>query len=72
MNAKDMKITNTVTGNQASRDEYFKVTLNITGGLPSTTYKVDLSNADATTKVGKQEQEQCFSKNVEENESSWL
>ena len=38
-----------VTGNQASRDEYFKVTINIENAIPGTEYKVDLSDADATT-----------------------
>lgn len=47
MEAKDLKITKQVTGNQASRTEYFKFTLNITKGLPNTTYSIDLSHADS-------------------------
>lgn len=49
MEAKDVKITKHVTGNQASRTEYFKFTLNISKGLPNTTYNVDLSHADSNT-----------------------
>ena len=47
MEAKDLKITKQVTGNQASRTEYFKFTLNITKGLPNATYSIDLSHADS-------------------------
>lgn len=47
MEAKDLKIAKQVTGNQASRTEYFKFTLNITKGLPNTTYSIDLSHADS-------------------------
>lgn len=49
MDARDVKVEKTVTGNQASRDEYFKITLKIEKALPNTTYAVDLKNADATT-----------------------
>jgi len=49
MDAKDIKLKKTVAGNQASRDEYFKITLKIEKALPNTTYAVDLTNADATT-----------------------
>lgn len=51
MNGKGLSITKQVSGNQASHDEYFKFTLNIAHALPNTTYSVDLSKADATTKV---------------------
>lgn len=51
MNGKGLSITKQVSGNQASHDEYFKFTLNISHALPNTTYSVDLSKADATTKV---------------------
>ena len=49
MDARDVKVEKTVTGNQASHDEYFKITLKIEKTLPNTTYTVDLTNADATT-----------------------
>lgn len=49
MEAKDVKVEKTVTGNQASHDEYFKITLKIDKALKNTTYAVDLTNADATT-----------------------
>ena len=49
MDARDVKVEKTVTGNQASHDEYFKITLKIDKALPNTTYTVDLANADATT-----------------------
>ena len=51
MDAKDVKVEKTVTGNQASHDEYFKITLKIENALPNTTYTVDLTNADATTTI---------------------
>lgn len=51
MNGKKLSITKQVSGNQASHDEYFKFTLNIAHALPNTTYSVDLSKADATTKL---------------------
>lgn len=51
INGKGLSITKQVSGNQASHDEYFKFTLNIAHALPNTTYSVDLSKADATTKV---------------------
>ena len=49
MEAKDVKVEKKVTGNQASHDEYFEITLKIDKALPNTTYTVDLTNADATT-----------------------
>lgn len=49
MKARDVKVEKTVTGNQASHDEYFKITLKIENALPNTTYTVDLRNADTTT-----------------------
>lgn len=51
MDAKDVKVEKTVTGNQASHDEYFKITLKIENALKNTTYAVDLSKADATTTI---------------------
>lgn len=49
----DLTIGQAVKGNQASRDEYFKYTVDITGGINNTVYVVDLSKADATTKTNK-------------------
>lgn len=49
MEARDVKVEKKVTGNQASHDEYFKITLKIEKALKNTTYAVDLTNADATT-----------------------
>ena len=49
MEARDVKIEKKVDGNQASQDEYFKITLKIEKALLNTTYAVDLTNADATT-----------------------
>lgn len=49
MNARDVKVEKKVDGNQASHDEYFKITLKIEKALKNTTYAVDLTNADATT-----------------------
>lgn len=49
MEARDVKVEKKVTGNQASHDEYFEITLKIDKALPNTTYTVDLTNADAIT-----------------------
>ena len=46
----DLTIAKVVSGNQASRDEYFEFTVQLTDAHPSTAYVVDLSNADQTTK----------------------
>lgn len=51
MEDKDLSIKKQVSGNQASKDEYFKFTLNVKNALPNTTYNVDLSKADTTTKT---------------------
>ncbi|MDD6560777.1 MAG: QVPTGV class sortase B protein-sorting domain-containing protein [Lactimicrobium massiliense] len=48
----DLTISKTVTGNQASHDEYFKMTVKLSNAVAGTVYDVDLSNADATTKTG--------------------
>lgn len=45
----DLSIKKEVSGNQASRNKYFEFTVNIANAVPGTVYKVDLSNADATT-----------------------
>ena len=47
----DLTISKTVTGNQASHDEYFKFTVAITGAEAGTKFSVDLSGADAITKT---------------------
>lgn len=47
----DLTISKTVTGNQASHDEYFKFTVEITGAEAGTKFSVDLSDADTTTKT---------------------
>ncbi len=46
----DLTLAKKVTGNQASRDEYFEFTVNISGAVPGTKYDVDVTtNAQATT-----------------------
>lgn len=47
----DIRISKTVSGNQASRDKYFEFTVNITDAVPGTVYDVDLNDADVTTKT---------------------
>ncbi len=47
---EELTLSKTVTGNQASHDEYFAFTVNITGAVPGTVYDVDLAAADAVTK----------------------
>lgn len=47
----DLTISKKVEGKQASRDEYFKFTVKISGATAGTVYDVDLTNADATTKT---------------------
>lgn len=49
LTTSDVVLSKKVTGNQGSRDEYFKFTVNIKGADKGTQYIVDLSNADATT-----------------------
>lgn len=44
---QDLGFSKEVTGNQASKDKYFKYTVVITGLTAGDTYTVDLSNADA-------------------------
>ncbi len=50
LTTSDVVLSKKVTGNQGSRDEYFKFTVNIKGADKGTQYIVDLGNADATTK----------------------
>lgn len=45
----DLTISKTVTGNQASHDEYFEFTVALSGADEGAKYTVDLSAADATT-----------------------
>ena len=49
LTTSDVTLSKKVTGNQGSRDEYFKFTVNITGADKGTQYIVDLSHADPTT-----------------------
>ena len=51
LTTSDVVLSKKVTGNQGSRDEYFKFTVNIKGADAGTQFIVDLSNADATTKA---------------------
>lgn len=46
----DLTLRKQVTGNQASRDKYFKFTLNIDKAQPNTKYDVVIDDADATSK----------------------
>ena len=45
----DLTIAKNVSGNQASRDKFFQITLEITGAEPGTEYEVDLTNACAVS-----------------------
>ena len=47
----NVTVANEVSGNQASRDKYFKFTVSISGAVAGTVYNIDLSNADAETNV---------------------
>ena len=49
LTTSDVVLSKKVTGNQGSRDEYFKFTVNIKGADKGTQFIVDLANADATT-----------------------
>ena len=44
---QNLTFSKTVTGNQGSRDKYFKFTVSITGAAAGAKYDVDLTNADA-------------------------
>ena len=48
-NTQDLTFGKAVTGNQGSKDKYFKFTLNLTGAPANTTYSVDLSKAVETS-----------------------
>lgn len=43
----DLEFSKKVSGNQASRDQYFKFTVKITGAVKGTKYDLDMTNADA-------------------------
>ena len=45
----DLTVKNTVTGNQGSKDKYFKYDLVISDAVPGTVYHVDLSGADSVS-----------------------
>lgn len=47
---ENLTLSKAVTGNQASRDEYFEFTVNITGAVAGTVYDVT-GNFDPTTKI---------------------
>lgn len=49
LTTSDVELSKMVTGNQGSRDEYFKFTVNIKGADKGTQFIVDLANADETT-----------------------
>ena len=51
LTTSDVVLSKKVTGNQGSKDEYFKFTVNIKGAVAGTQFKVDLTNADAETKT---------------------
>lgn len=44
----DLTLSKTVTGNQGSRDKYFKFVVTISDAVAGTVYTVDRSNADST------------------------
>ena len=48
---ENLTISKMVSGNQASRDEFFEINVSITGAIAGTKYDVDLSNASATTVI---------------------
>ena len=48
----DLTFSNTITGNQASHDKYFKYTLTLGNAGDSTKLWVDITNADASTGQG--------------------
>ena len=47
----DLTFKKEVAGNQASRDKYFKFTVNITGAVAGTVYDVDVTGADDKSKT---------------------
>lgn len=48
---ENLTISKTVSGNQASHDEYFEFDVKLIGEKPLSTYAVDISNAESSTKV---------------------
>lgn len=51
LTTSDVVLSKKVTGNQGSRDEYFKFTVDIKGADKGTQFIVDLANADKETKT---------------------
>ncbi|MCR4673108.1 MAG: hypothetical protein K5637_07790 [Lachnospiraceae bacterium] len=49
--SKDLLVGKHVTGNQASRDEYFEITVTLTGSVPGSCCFVNLDHADLLTGV---------------------
>ena len=47
----DLTIVKNVSGAQASKDQYFKITVSLNGTIAGTEYTVDLTHADATTEA---------------------
>lgn len=50
-NAKDLKVSKTVSGNQASRDKYFEITVTMTDVADADSYVVSLANDNDTSTV---------------------
>lgn len=53
-----------VTGNQGSKDKYFKYTLNITNAVAGTVFSVNLNRADATISANPNDATKCISSDV--------
>ncbi|HBZ03894.1 MAG TPA: hypothetical protein DEO83_08815 [Lachnospiraceae bacterium] len=53
-----------VTGNQGSKDKYFKYTLNITNAVAGTVFSVNLNRADATISANPNDATKCISSAV--------
>lgn len=51
LKTSDLTISKKVAGNRGSQDEYFPITVKISKADKGTKFNVDLSNADATTKI---------------------
>lgn len=49
----NLKVTEEVTGNQASKNKYFEVVIEIDNSIPGNTYDIDISNADPTVEENK-------------------
>ena len=53
-----------VTGNQGSKDKYFKYTLNITNAVAGTVFSVNLNRADATISANPNDATKCISSDI--------